>query len=202
MALHAVPAPGHKHVGPFFIGNGDSVLSTEQPAVHPEKTCKLLGQWVVMVPGTQSSHELNAEKRIEMTTLTAPTHVSQGTGTMLFQKTPELCRNFFHGLIPGYPDKLVSDPFQRMGQAVVMMVMMGHVQTFPADVSLASGIVPVRHDFGYGVVFNKDLQPAILGTENTTGFMTVSHSSGTVLIRHIFTFDVVFYLTLHSYRFI
>jgi hypothetical protein len=63
-------------------------------------------------------------------------------------------------LVPRHAFKLISDPFQRIKQAIDMMLMTTNIQAFAANVALTFQIVFVAPHLGNLVALNANFQSA------------------------------------------
>jgi hypothetical protein len=72
----------------------------------------------------------------------------------------ELGSDLADGRVPGDPLKLIPHPFQRIQQAVGMMLVMANAQAFAADVPLAVQIILVAPNLGNPVIFSANFQSA------------------------------------------
>jgi hypothetical protein len=68
-----------------------------------------------------------------------------------------------------------------MRQSLVVMLMVNDIEPFAANVALAARIVLVRPNFCHPIIFNQDFKPAVLGTQDTPGFMPFAH--GNLLVK-------------------
>jgi len=129
-----------------------------------------------MITGTQSAHQAYAESRFEMTALTASAHIREGFGTVLTDNFLQFHRNFIKGLLPGNPFEFVSDPLQGILQTIGIVLVIGDVQTFPADISFTLNVALVTLHLHDAVIFHFDLQAAVLRTKDASGSMSGSHN--------------------------
>jgi len=70
------------------------ILAAKGFSFHPKKSGGLLGQGAVVVIGPQPAKKRNGKERLEMTTLTAASHVSYGSRTVSLSDFLDLGRYF------------------------------------------------------------------------------------------------------------
>jgi hypothetical protein len=66
---------------------------------------------------------------------------------MLVHNGPELFSNFLSGLVPRDLLKIITDPLQRVSQALVMVLMIAHIQALSADISRTAWVAFIRPYF-------------------------------------------------------
>jgi hypothetical protein len=96
---------------------------------------------------------------------------------MLMHNGPELFSNFLNGLIPRDFLKGITYPFQRVSQALVMVLLIDDIQSFSAGISSAARILSVRSYLDQAVILNQGLQTAVLRAEHATRLVPRSHIS-------------------------
>jgi hypothetical protein len=175
VALHAVPAEGQEEVSFLRVDLGEHGLAAEHTAEGPEHAGELLGQGAVVVARAQAPQQAYTEGRLEMASLAAAAHVGEGTRAVGVHDGPEFFGYLVDGLVPGVPLEAVSDPLQRVLQAVGIVLMRGDVQAFAADIAPAPGIALVALDPDDAVVFHLDLKAAVLGTQYASCPVPLSH---------------------------
>jgi len=89
---------------------------------------------------------------------------------MLIKYAPESFRDFTDSLIPGYSLKLIPHPFQRMRQAIGIMLVKCDIKAFSTGIPLAPGVILIRTSLYDPVIFNLDFQAAINGAQRTARF--------------------------------
>jgi hypothetical protein len=80
-------------------------------------------------------------------------------------------------LIPGDALKTISNTLEGILKAVGIMLVIGNVHALTAEIALTSGVGFIRLHLDDAVIFHLDCKPAVLGTENTSGFMYCFHES-------------------------
>jgi len=175
MALHAVPAEYQKNIGVIDIRLIMQVLLAVRSPANPEGAGKFLRQRAVLVLRAQAPHQTHAESRFKMTALSAAAHVGKRAGAVFVNDALELRCDFIDGLVPGDPLEFVPDFFERIFQAVGVVLVIGDVQTLAADIPFAFGVGFVASNFDDAVVFHFDFQTAVLRAEDTAGFKYFSH---------------------------
>ena len=117
----------------------------------------------------------HAEGRLEMAALSAAAHVGKGARTILADDAFQFGRDFINGLIPGdslksYPrpsSKDISDGRHCAGDRRCSCPCGRNSPRFFRWTCLLY--------LDDAVVFHLDFEPAVLGAENTTGFICFSH---------------------------
>jgi hypothetical protein len=107
--------------------------------------------------------------------LSAAAHIGKGLGTVLLDDSLELCSDLVDGLLPGDPLKGASYPLQRILQSVGVVLVIGNVQPFPANVAFTSDITLVPFHLHNAIILYLDFQPAVLCTQDATGFIGRIH---------------------------
>jgi len=88
-------------------------------------------------------------------------HPCKGAGAVGVKDTLKLFRDFTDGLVPGNDFEAIISFFQRVGQAIGIVLKGGNVEAFPAHIPLTPRIVLVRADFDDPVILDLYFQPAI-----------------------------------------
>ena len=175
VALHPVPAEYQEVIRLLRVDLQDQRLAAEHAAGNPEQAGELLAQGAVVEAGSQTPHQADTEARLEVAPLAAAPHVGKGFGAVPVDDIPELRRDLADGLIPGDPFEPVSDSLQGVLQAVGIVLVIGDVHAFPADIALAPDIALVALDLDNSIVLHLDHQAAVLGAEDTAGLVCGSH---------------------------
>ena len=94
-----------------------------------------------------------------MASLTAD-DICQGSRPVFIQDASQFVCNLTDRLVPGYPFKPIPHPFQRIKQAVGMVLVIADIQALAAGVALAVQVVLVAPAFDDLIVFDANFQPA------------------------------------------
>jgi hypothetical protein len=87
----------------------------------------------------------------------------------------QLGGNLIEGLIPGDLFKGAPHALERVGESLGVMLVVGNVHPLATDIPLASRVLLVGPNFDDAVLFDYDLQSAVLSAQHTTRLLPVSH---------------------------
>ena len=100
--------------------------------------------------------------------------------------------NLVNGLVPGNPLETAPHALQGVFEPVGMVLVPGDVQSLAADISLALRIRLVSPHFHDPVVFNFDLQAAVLCAEDASRFVNLRHGFHLIAFRLNFFWSGLF----------
>lgn len=116
-----------------------------------------------MIARTQPPHQAPAKSRLKMAALAPAAHIGIGARSVFVHDGAQFVGDFAHGLLPRYFFKSAWRVLERRGEPVGVVLVVGDVHALAADVTLAAGVGLVWADPGDFVVFDEDVQSAVLG---------------------------------------
>jgi hypothetical protein len=83
---------------------------------------------------------------------------------MFFYNSGEFGGDFVDGLIPGNSFKGTPDFFNRMEEAVGMVLIKSDVQPFAAGITITAPVILIPANLYDFIIFDSDLEPALISS--------------------------------------
>ena len=94
---------------------------------------------------------------------------------MVIHNVFEPGRDLVYGLVPRNPFKPIPRTFQRIFEAVGMVLVISNIESLAADIPLAVQVVLVAPAFDDLIIFDANFQSAEIDSQNTRCFFPLGH---------------------------
>jgi hypothetical protein len=84
--------------------------------------------------------------------------------------------DFGYGPFPGDFHKTIPFPFQGMGEPCFVVLVMGNLRPFPADIAFGSGVILVRPNLDDPMALGLNLKTAVVVAQGAKRFFPLSHN--------------------------